>query len=108
MSRRKGRERENQIVKLHKELGIDAKRIPLSGAAPGFKGDVIIANLRGEVKSRKGGTGFKTLERWIGDNDVLFITHVHEPGRPPQDEDRRPMVVLPWKTWEKLIAQNRS
>ena len=82
-AKRKGTRAENIVVKaVNRAFGRDvAKRVPLSGAAEGFKGDVHIRlDLDGqprilscEVKSRKGGTGFKTLERWQGSNDFLFL-----------------------------------
>ncbi len=40
------------------------------------------------------GAGFDTLDRWIGDADMLVI----------RDGEREPMAVLPWRTF-KQIAQ---
>jgi hypothetical protein len=34
------------------------------------------APLCGEVKGRGKGAGFATLERWLGDNDVLFLRRI--------------------------------
>ena len=88
--RRKGSSAEREIVKLLREAGIPAKRVPLSGAAEGFRGDVKHcggnhhccyttkdldscpdANTA-EVKIRS--TGFKQLYTWLGeDNDVLMV-----------------------------------
>ena len=95
-SKRKGSRIEREIVERHRAMGIAAERIPLSGAAGGsFKGDVQVAEFRGEVKARKNGKGFATLERWLGDNDILFLRR-----------DRAdPMVVLPWRTYEKLLKR---
>ena len=88
---------EREIVEAHRELGLEAKRVPLSGAAPGFAGDVLITlrggELRGEVKARKSGAGFATLERWLGANDLLFLRRDHA----------EPFVVLPWRTWRELV-----
>ena len=69
--RQKGDRVEREIVKLHLDLGIVAARVPLSGAAGGrFSGDVDIypfgataGPLVTEVKARKTGEGFATLER---------------------------------------------
>ena len=82
-AKRKGTRVENIVVKaINRALGCEAaKRVPLSGAADGFKGDVHIRLtldgqpriLHCEVKARKGGAGFKTLERWQGANDLLFL-----------------------------------
>jgi Holliday junction resolvase len=95
--RQKGTRRELEIVHLHRELGADALRVPLSGAAEGHPGDVLIKlqgdTLRGEVKARKSGEGFVTLERWLGANDFLFLKR----------DRAEPVVVLPWPTYERLI-----
>ena len=99
--RRKGDRIERELVHLHKALGVDAQRVPLSGAAGGrFSGDVDIypfgqdeGALVSEVKARSNGAGFATIERWLGDNDLLFLRR-----------DRAdPMVVLPWKTYVRLL-----
>lgn len=111
-SKQKGSRIEREIVQLHRDIGIDAERVPLSGAAGGsFSGDIEITYckfddpyephpkpdlhmLRAEVKARSNGQGFATLERWKGDNDLLFLRR-----------DRRPpLVVMDWETYAKLIA----
>ena len=51
-SRNKGNREERAIVNLHKQHGFEAKRVPLSGAAEGFKGDIILHGLVGEAKLR--------------------------------------------------------
>ena len=96
-SRDKGQRRERQVVALHVDLGIPAERVPLSGASRyrGNGGDVDIypwppdgPPLCGEVKSRRNGEGFVTLERWLGENDCLFLVR----------DRQEPMVVFPWDT----------
>jgi hypothetical protein len=47
------------------------------------------------VKGRKNGTGFTTLERWLGDFDALFL----------RKNNAAPLVVLPWRMWAQLIAR---
>jgi len=55
--------------------------MPLSGAMDGYKGDLSIeaviggsdSVLKGEVKARKAGAGFKTIMDWKGDNEFLFL-----------------------------------
>lgn len=90
--RRKGYRGEYKLVKLLKEHGIDAKRIPLSGATEFQKGDVIVENYIGEVKWRK--DGFKEIYKWLGDNDFLFIK-----------ADRKPyLVVMDIETFIELIG----
>jgi Holliday junction resolvase len=82
MQRDKGARIEREIVDLHRALGIHAERVPLSGAVryQGNGADVDIypfgrdaAPLVGEVKARANGEGFATLDRWLGDNDLLFL-----------------------------------
>ncbi len=93
-SRDKGNRIEREIVHRHLDMGIAAERVPLSGAAGGsFKGDIQIGDLRGEVKARRAGQGFKTLERWLGDNDLLFLRR----------DRAEPLVVMDWKTYSKLM-----
>ena len=102
-SRDKGGRVEREIVRRHLELGVHAERVPLSGAAGGrFSGDVEVyffgpdeAPLVTEVKARGKGAGFKVIEKWLGENDVLFLRR-----------DRAdPLVVLPWRTWARFLAR---
>jgi hypothetical protein len=104
--RRKGDRIEREIVERHGALGIHAERYPLSGASR-FRGsghDVDLylfgadeAPIKVEVKGRKNGAGFKTLEQWIGNYDALFLRR-----------DRTdPMVLLPWRVWVQLVERFR-
>ena len=92
-SRDKGARREREIVELLNAInGVHAERVPLSGAAGGsYSGDISIITagekLTAEVKARKNGEGFLTLERWLGENDMLILKR----------DRQRPMVVLPWE-----------
>lgn len=104
--RQKGDRVEREIVALHVELGIHSERIPLSGASryQGNGGDIDVyvhgraaAPIIGEVKARKDGSGFKTLEDWLGDNDILFLKR----------SNATPLVVLPWETWAALLKRGR-
>jgi Holliday junction resolvase len=104
--RRKGARIEREIVERHKALGIHAERCPLSGASQ-FRGsahDVDIylfgrdeAPAVAEVKGRKNGAGFATLERWLADYDCLFLRR----------NNADPLVVLPWRTWADIIERVR-
>jgi hypothetical protein len=105
-SRDKGARRERQVVELHRAMGIKAERVPLSGAAryQGNGADVDIyppwrdAPLIAEVKARAGGPGFITLERWLGDCDLLCLIR-----------DRAdPMVLMPWRVYAELIQRKGS
>ena len=84
---------------LHREAGIEAERVPLSGAAGGsFAGDVIVAGaMRAEVKARANGEGFATLERWLGSSDLLFLRR----------DRAAPLVLMPWGTYRRLLTEDR-
>lgn len=98
-SRDKGGRREREFVELHRAIGLDAHRVPLSGAVGGqYAGDIRISVrdrvLSGEVKARASGSGFTTLEKWLGDNDLLLLKR----------DRAQPMVVLPWHVWAWLVG----
>ncbi len=105
--RRKGDRIEREIVARHGAMGIHAERYPLSGASR-FRGsghDVDIylvgaeeAPLTAEVKARKDGAGFATLEGWLGDYDALFLRR----------DGTDPMVVIPWRVWAQLAGRMRQ
>ena len=95
-SRDKGAGFEREMVNWHRNLGMsneDIKRVPLSGAAEGFKGDLQIKGMLGECKRRKSGN--KRLYDWISqdDSDFLFI----------RDDNKEALVVMPLKTWESVL-----
>jgi len=93
-SRNKGYRIERELVLKHKEAGIPCKRVPLSGAQEGYPGDLMVEDkYLAEVKARASGSGFKTLERWLGENDLLFLRR-----------DRAdPLVVMPWEMYLRLL-----
>lgn len=102
--RRKGDRFEREIVALHAELGIHAERYPLSGASR-FRGtghDVDVyafgvdaSPFVAECKGRKKADGFRLLERWLGEYDLLFLRR-----------DRcQPLVALPWHTYALLVER---
>ena len=104
VQRQRGDRSEREVVNLHLGLGVHAERYPLSGAARGAHGgaDVDVyafghdeAPLVGEVKSRKNGAGFVTLERWLGEADALFLRRARA----------EPVVVVPWATWARLMRR---
>ena len=98
-SKIKGSRVERELVARHRAAGITAERVPLSGAHPSHPGDVLVTvagrTLQCEIKARGDGNGFKTLETWLGTNDVLFLKRDRQPS----------MVVLPWDTWLWLAKQ---
>jgi hypothetical protein len=105
--RRKGDRIERELVHRHRELGLRCERYPSSGATS-FRGsshdiDLYLfgrdaAPAVAEVKGRADGAGFTTLERWLGDFDLLFLRRNHTD----------PLVLLPWRVWARLLERVRS
>ena len=100
-SRRKGARIELEIVKRHLEIGVSARKVPLSGACADFPGDVMIdlpgrEPLRCEVKARR--DGFRTLAKWIEGNDLVVIRRDRED----------PIVCLPWQTWASIVGRQEQ
>lgn len=104
--RRKGSRIEREIVAQHIGIGIKAERYPLSGASrfrrSGHDIDIYAfgsdeAPLIAEVKARKSGSGFVTLEKWLGEYDALFLRR----------NNAGPLVLLPWRVWVRLLERVR-
>ncbi|MEM9762131.1 MAG: hypothetical protein AAF968_06430 [Pseudomonadota bacterium] len=100
-SRDKGARRERELVRRLKDSGIHAERVPLSGAAGGtFSGDVDVyasghdAPFVAELKARKNGEGFKTLEGWLGDLDMLVLWR----------DRATPFYVVPERVMRALLS----
>lgn len=97
----KGDRAERFIVKELQALGLEAQRVPLSGAAGGkFVGDIVlevpgIGKRLGEVKVRKDAQGFRLIEKWLreGLNDYLFLKRDYG----------KPFVVLTWDSFAELM-----
>lgn len=102
--RQKGADFEREVVNELKELGLDAKKVPLSGAVADFEGDIWIApshesphrknypvpRLVLEAKRRK--RGFKTIYDALeqgGGNDIVVA----------RDDRKETFFVLPKKTF---------
>jgi hypothetical protein len=102
-SRDKGLRRERAIVDIHTKCGLRAERVPLSGGVR-YRGNGADVDLyvrgaepvKAEVKARGEGDGFKTLERWLGGNDALFLWRDRAP----------PMVVLPLHVWIEIARRS--
>lgn len=95
MQRNKGYRGEHNLVRILKESGIKAKRIPLSGATEFQKGDVQIQDFIAEVKLRK--NGFKQIYKWLENSDILFIK-----------ADRKPyLAVIPLELLVDLLQNQR-
>ncbi len=103
MSRDKGLRRERAIVDVHRNCGIHAERVPLSGALRyrGNDADVDLyvrgaLPLKAEVKARGDGAGFKTLLRWLGSKDALVLV-----------QDRTmPLVVVRLDIWLEVARRS--
>jgi hypothetical protein len=99
--RQKGDRIEREIVDRHLSIDVKAERYPLSGASR-FRGsghdvDVYLfgvdeAPLVAEVKGRRTGAGFVTIEAWLSDYDALFLRR----------NNADPLVVLPWRMWARI------
>ena len=75
---------------------IPCERMIMSGALGGaWSGDLRVGTERwkGEVKSRKGGGGFVTIKRWLGDNDILVLHENYE----------EPLIVMPYSRHKELM-----
>jgi hypothetical protein len=102
-SRDKGLRRERAIVQLHTACGLRAERVPLSGAlryqGNGADVDLYVRGaepLKAEVKARGEGSGFKTLERWLGPNDALFLVR----------DRAEPLVVVRLNVWLEIASRS--
>ena len=92
--RRKGDRVEREVLALLKEAGLEARRVPLSGSAPDYPGDleVVVPGLGRvlvEVKARKR----VGLEAWLEGRGLLVL----KPDRRP------PLAVLPLEALLALI-----
>jgi Holliday junction resolvase - archaeal type len=93
-SRDKGARNEREFVNLHKEMGVDAERIPLSGANKGsFSGDVRIVGLIGECKVRR--NGFKQLYDWLDHDDADFLVL--------RSDRKEWLIVIRFSLWERIL-----
>lgn len=99
----KGTRVENQIRDMHLAAGVECERVPGSGMFGSsmdkkYSGDLRIPSVEKpqfvcEVKARKDGAGFATLEKWLGDHDIMFLKRNNQP----------PMVVLTWEVYIDLM-----
>jgi Holliday junction resolvase len=94
--RRKGDRLEREVVKHLEAAGIPAKRVPLSGSARGYPGD-ITATLPGlgevclECKARK---DFKTLHAWLERRDAVIL----------KGDRKEPLMVLRLVDFLKVLG----
>jgi len=105
-SKEKGDRIEREIVHAHQTAGIRAQRYDARrgqfGATASHDIDIYPkdrdAPLITEVKARKNGKGFATIENWLGDNDALFLRR----------NGQKPVVVVPWDIWVELVGDREG
>lgn len=99
-SRNKGAGYEREVVHEARAFGLDAKRVPLSGAAEGFKGDVLIQSgdeeYRCELKRRKSLPSYFT--DYLADNDAVIV----------RQDNGTSMVLLPLAGWLEMLARRNG
>lgn len=94
--RQKGYRTEYNLVRYLKDAGLDAKRVPLSGATEFAKGDIVVEGLVGEVKARH--DGFKQIYKWLDGKDLLFL----------KADYRTMLVVMDLDKFIELLASTKS
>lgn len=76
----KGRKEERTLVRLLRSLGLKAKRVPLSGAAPNFPGDLVLEELPGwRVEVKYGQHVPARLFRWLEERELLLLRRPRAP-----------------------------
>ncbi len=100
MQRDKGNRIEREIVNILKKNNINAKRVPLSGSANGFKGDIVIESknktFRCEVKARK--DGFKLIYKNLPKIETGSLKLITEKNR---------LAVLKIDEFVKILKGNK-
>ena len=97
--KRRGDYIERKLVEWLRSQGIEAERVPLSGAVGGaFAGDIFV-KFAGELKTQKwevkGIRGSaKTLRKWLGFKDLLVIATHHGEGEKFLDDPGNWLVVM--------------
>lgn len=109
-SRVKGYEYEREVVNWHRDMGLRAERVPLSGGARyqnnGHDVDVYLPaepNIHGVpheptplcCEAKRRGEIPKWIKTWLGENDALFM----------RDDHGETLVVLPARTWVRMVKR---
>ncbi|AFV76355.1 hypothetical protein Theos_1319 [Thermus oshimai JL-2] len=97
--KRKGSRVEREVLALLREAGLEARRVPLSGSAPGYPGDLEVdipglGKVLVEVKARKR----VALEAWLEGRGLLVL----KPDRRP------PLAVLPLQALLQLVQAGKE
>jgi hypothetical protein len=92
--KRKGSRVEREVLAILREAGLEAKRVPLSGSAPDYPGDLEVelpglGRVLVEVKARKR----LALEAWLEGRGLLVL----------KGDRRPPLAVLPLQALLALI-----
>lgn len=97
-SRNKGRRVELEFVHELEVYGVPSRRRQASGDSRSEDDpDILIAGcLTAESKARKNGEGFKTLQDWLGDSDLLFLKQNHKPAMVVMTMDTFKPMLLAW------------
>ena len=91
-NRTKGARVEREIVAMLQEAGIPASKSSRSGYSVH---DIDVTDeFLAEVKARGDAEGFKLVQRWIGEKDMLFL----------KSNYKKPVVVLDFDLFTKLMA----
>ena len=108
-SRDKGSREERALVKALRDAGLDAKRVPLSGACEGFKQDVVVwenpqefcdvAPQQVSIELKTRAANFKALYDWMPAEGVLVVRRVN----PKEKEKREFLVVERLKDWVRRL-----
>ena len=99
--RQKGDRLERLAVDILQSYGLDAKRVPLSGAMRGFKGDVVVTingqPLQLECKSRK--AGFKLFYDAIEAGNCGLVL---------KTDREEPLICVPLRFFADLLASQQG
>ena len=96
-SKQKGDRTEREIVHELRAHGLNAYRIPLSGAAIGFKSDVELRlpDRTWRIESKSRAQGFKRIYQWLLNSDMLVV----------KSDRHEPVCVLSLKRLAEIISK---
>ena len=98
-SKQKGDRAERAIVELLRSAGLNAYRVPLSGAVNGFMSDVEIRfqNETLKIESKARSKGFSRIYTWLLGNDAVVV----------KADYNEPLIFMRLEQWAKLLGQIR-
>ena len=94
-SRDKGVRGEREVLEILRKIDPEAKRVPLSGAATGYKGDIELPTLGRRVEVKRRENSFKLLDRWLEDADFVVFRADRQDWR----------VWIPLETFIEMIRR---